>query len=146
MYDLAASETETASQPGNTGSYKDTGYQQSWVFHKKDYAPEPKNNGFRGWIGPGPVCLLLEVLDQNNFLKTQIHDTVENKSYLGTVICNIQHETRDYYDTDPFFGFGNYFEISEDGKFDRSVFVFDGDVYNDYAEFVNLFKTYNFND
>lgn len=146
MYDLAASETETASQPGNTGNDGNTGSQKSWVFHKKDYVPEPKNNGFRGWIGPGPVCLLLEVLDQNNFLKTQIHDTVENKSYLGTVICNIQHETRDYYDTDPFFGFGNYFEIPEDGKFDRSVFVFDGDVYNDYAEFVNLFKTYNFND
>jgi len=51
MYNLAASKNEAATQPGNTEDGSDYVYQL------------PGDRTFQnsyGWIGPGPVCLLLK--------------------------------------------------------------------------------------
>lgn len=154
MYDLAVSENEASSQLGNTGAYSDVDNQKSWVFHLESYDPGRQNKGFRGWIGPGPVCLLIntEMPESSNILCKQYYYCEEDngelhlKMPLGTLICNITHQAQKYSKNDPYFGFGNYFELPTDGTDTFSCYVFDGDVYKNYAEFVNLFKAYDFND
>lgn len=66
----------------------------------------------------------------------------------GTIVANIQHSPAPYDTRDPYYGFGNYFELPQSTGIDSQyvAYVFDGDVYQNYSEFTNLFKTYDFND
>lgn len=248
MYNLAVSENEAATQPGNNGLSADTGNQKSWIYHPASYNPSHQNKGFRGWIGPGPVCLLLETStpeydntfrmqhgfvygstpigdlryriqniigvsedvdpaadvtvynisqgaynalttnydvmysDLKTYFTGESYDEVTSKleidstiivaistqssgrpeafikftvatdtklrnAHLGTLVCSIQHNPKPYSELDAYCGYGNYFELPTDGtKNSVTAYVFDGDVYLDYAEFTNVFKTYDFND
>lgn len=144
LYDLTATEDETSIfvdqskavrvfyASGQEGAYDDNQYQ-------------------RGWIGPGPLSLLLNTAMPNNdsVLKKQVYENDDEpfgKMLFGTIIANIQHTPLQYNDTyTPYYGFGNFFKFEqEDTK--KTCYVMDGDVYITPAEFVNMFKTYDFND
>lgn len=145
LYNLAASENEADKQIGNHEMLNG----DAFVFHGIEDTANAFSNGI---IGPGPVCLLAELEkwedfnDENrspNSLETQF-----GAGNFGTLVCNIKHSVpagSSYSSLDPYFGFGNYYEFPS-GTNSFTVKIFDGDVYNDYAEFVNLFKTYDFND
>lgn len=157
MYNLAATKDEGIMQNGN-------GRTNYYVFvndeRLEDYTQQGCIGRF-GWIGPGPVCFLLDVegVTQNNScLGTHIYTTKKNQdnsydSYLGTIIANITHTPLEYdeknkYDT--YYGFGNYgvFNKDENGNYETvsMITVYDGDAYVTPSEHVNLFKTYDFND
>lgn len=129
MYDLAVTENEAKVQQD--------GYEYKyWVFdNTKD--TDYRDAAAYGWIGPGPICLLASVDEsESSDITTYVNNTA------GTYIVNITHQRLDYNDTyTPYYGFGNYFSSSE-----TNPVVFDGDVYITPAEFVNVFKAYDFND
>lgn len=149
MYDLAATQSETLSQPGNDGN--------QFVFKlSTDYPSGSDDYQSLGWIGPGPICFLAELqqwwededdtYDENNDFEKHFVD-----GHIGTLVCNIQHTISEVESSKhlPYYGFGNYFKFEDLKKTDDNEYVvnvFDGDVYNDYVEFTNLFKTYEFQD
>ena len=99
----------------------------------------------RGWIGPGPVCLLMYAKDVDDYSKLRKQQLSSNsgieRNTLGSIIVNVSHQELQYNDKyTPYYGFGNYFDASV-----TNPIVFDGDIYITPAEFVNLFKTYDFN-
>ena len=131
MYDLRLFDNET----------------QAGVLHKDNLAITWKNinrenvKEARGWIGPGPICMLMK-------LKTSFDKS--GSQYAGglySLLCSIQHDASQFAGLsasekqyDIYYGFGSY------GTSDNSAtIVFDGDVYINTSEFVNMFKTYNFN-
>ena len=135
MYDLAATTTEAGQQLGNDDDLR--------IFHVKGSTLNGKD---MGWIGPGPVSLLIDtdMPNSNSVLLKQVVDTVGGVDYMrfGTIIANIEHYPLPYDDSyTPYYGFGNFFSVDADDPV-----VFDGDVYITPAEFVNMFKTYDFND
>ena len=110
----------------------------------------------KGFIGPGPSCLLI-ALDKNN---QDIEETISGYP-LGTVICNIEHKI-EYQNAEPdefvqYFGFGNYFQLEynnlkneykvvhNNGWSDNYMYVFDGDVYITPHEITTQYKAYDFN-
>lgn len=133
MYNLATTRDEAHSQLGQNSPY-------GWVY---DSNPEIWSYG---WIGPGPVCLLLNT-------KVPAGETF-NKQYdnFGTIVANITHKPISYNNQyTPYYGFGNYYNVkyqtdNEGQQHPIEVTVFDGDIYITPAEFVNMFKTYDFND
>ena len=129
MYDLAVTENEAGVQQSDQ-EFK------YWVFDNTKLINDTDAGGY-GWIGPGPVCLLASVNEsESNAITQYVRDEI------GTYIVNIKHAPQQYNDTyTPYYGFGNYFSAGI-----TNPVVFDGDVYITPAEFVNLFKTYDFND
>lgn len=136
MYDLAATESEAAAQPGQIGNSIP---RKNYVYHIQE---EDMSFNSRGWIGPGPVCMLLNI--ESPEIGSCLRQQIQPK-FIGTIVANIEHPTIDYSPYDAYFGFGNYFELPK-GQSMVTCKVFDGDVYQNFSEFVNLFKTYDFND
>ena len=129
MYDLAPSENDAKTQLGNKGA--------SFVFHT---IHKDKDDIDLGWIGPGPLSLLIKTADPTGVLTNQV--VLNNKSLFGTTIANIKHTKLEYNDSyTPYYGFGNYFSADQ-----TTATVFDGDIYITPAEFVNMYKAYDFND
>lgn len=104
----------------------------------------------RGWIGPGPQCLLIQtdtitsdmLLDRNSTDGKQL-------TTIGTVLCNITHTAIQYaglLDTqkqyDVYYGFGDYVNLTGNSGTSK---VFDGNIYITPCEIVTLFKAYDFN-
>lgn len=144
MYDLATTQTEGAAQPGNV-SVDDASDVGVWHVYNKKKGNYPDVRS-RGFIGPGPVCLLLnlaKLANDNNIDKYGLYKQ-NGSTNLGTLVANITHDTIDYSDTNQaYYGFGNFRKF--DGDTDYTV-VFDGEMYPDFAEFTNMFKTYDFKD
>jgi hypothetical protein len=144
MYDLATTQTEGAAQPGNVSAddASDVGVWHVYNKRKGNY-PDTRSCGF---IGPGPVCLLLnlaKLANDNNIDKYGLYKQ-NGSTNLGTLVANITHDTIDYSDTNQvYYGFGNFRKF--DGDTDYTA-VFDGEMYPDFAEFTNMFKTYDFKD
>lgn len=146
MYDMPATKDEVSTKYNSTAN--------SFVFVSSKQVTTNENKrsrGAMGWIGPGPVCFVIntEEPEYNNMLSVQIRNN-NTYSNLGTICANIQHtavqfaglssEEKQY---DVYYGFGNF------GKFNTAqdtLQVFDGEIYIVPAEFVNMFKTYDFND
>lgn len=142
MYDMAASKDEAATQLGSVESGV-----SRYVFGESTDNSDGRRSECLGWIGPGPVCLLVNTENPGNdsIYRTQIRPSGGDK--LGTIIANIQHSVREYDSRlQPYYGFGNFFKIVDDGNGHVSKCVFDGEMYPMFAEFTNLFKTYDFND
>lgn len=144
MYDMAATQSERSTQLGN----KDFEH-GLWIFE----SDTSRYKDSLGWIGPGPVCLLVNIdaanLSATNVLKKQIDADGSDGYKLGTIVANIQHTPNDYTNLSPYYGFGNFFEFDkgQNGKIIATTkCVFDGEIYPMFAEFVNMFKTYDFND
>ena len=134
-YDLAASQRESTTQLGNEG--------EAFVFHIQR---EDVNDIEKGWIGPGPLALLLNTKTPNNgsWLKEQIKK--DGGSLFGTIVANINHTPLEYnHKYTQYYGFGNFRSV-DSGATSSTTVVFDGDVYITPAEFTNLFKAYDFND
>lgn len=131
MYDMATTEDEASTQPGNASS--------KYNVFKKDSS----RHRDLGFIGPGPVCLLLDTeLDSTLDINTYGLYKQNGGEQLGTLTANITHDTIEYSDTNQiYYGFGNFRKF--DGSSDVTA-VFDGEIYPDFAEFTNMFKTYNF--
>lgn len=132
MYDLAATQRESAMQLGNKG--------EAFVFHIEK---EGWDDIEKGWTGPGPVSLLLNTKTpaNNSYLRKQISDNNGNSRF-GTIVANISHTPLSYSEKySQYYGFGNFRLASEEYPV-----VFDGDIYITPAEFTNMFKTYDFND
>lgn len=144
MYDLATTQTEGAAQPGNVSvnNSSDVGV---WHVYNKRTGTDADKRSF-GFIGPGPVCLLLnltKLADDNNKDSYGLYKQ-NGSTNLGTLVANITHDTIDYSDTNQvYYGFGNFRKF--DGDTDYTA-VFDGEMYPDFAEFTNMFKTYDFKD
>lgn len=140
MYDLATCNVDAASQAGNAedGIYR-------WVFGYGTDNPENRRKDCLGFIGPGPVCLLINTekpAATGSIYRTQIRPNGYER--LGTIVANIWHNPMQYNSQlQPYYGFGNFFKI--DGS-TTTKYVFDGEIYPMFAEFVNMFKTYDFND
>ena len=106
-----------------------------------------------GFIGPGPSCFLLTTKEETGGFS-------QPYPRFYTSICNITHnpKTEDLHseEFEPYYGFGNYFNLKyiegkglrtedPDGNFDQDyMLVFDGDVYITPHEFTTMYKTYNF--
>lgn len=155
-YDLAATKDEAENQQGNQKG-SNTSYIKSYVYRDDEsiyidsyqaVSQKDSQNKFawgNSWIGPGPVCLLLntDTPSENRMLFKQFFYGEETEK-LGTIIANIIHETTEYDSNNQlYYGFGNYFEFDGDTA---SVCVFDGDIYPQFSEFTNMFKTYDFKD
>lgn len=143
MYDLVTTENELSVFDHQSEDVK--------VFYASNETEEYNDNQYqRGWIGPGPVSLLLntETPNNNSVLKKQIYENNDGsgKMLFGTIVANITHTALSYNDTyTPYYGFGNFFKFEENTTY-KECYVMDGDVYITPAEFVNMFKTYDFND
>lgn len=143
MYDLVTTENELSVFDHQSNHVK--------VFYASDETEKYNNNQYqRGWIGPGPVSLLLntETPNDGSVLKKQIYENNDGsgKMLFGTIVANITHTALSYNDTyTPYYGFGNFFKFEENAAY-KECYVMDGDVYITPAEFVNMFKTYDFND
>lgn len=146
MYDLRTTENEVQTGANET----------DYVFYGTTESDLNNEEQLRGWIGPGPVCLLLYAKDvpTDSALRKQqgvppnpttINQTLD--ATFGSIIANIRHEALSYNDKyTPYYGFGNYFDIPDPNETDETEsIVFDGDIYITPAEFVNIFKTYDFN-
>lgn len=141
MYNLEPTKRGSETQLGNRGEV-------GWVYYVNG---EYRRDDVKGWIGPGPVSLLIDtdLPARNSILRDQVSDG--ETQLFGTVIANISHNRLEYNDQyTPYYGFGNFFEFdknpgdSEYGQ--KTCIVFDGDIYITPAEFTNMFKTYDFND
>lgn len=159
MYDLRVSSDETQSGVDNTwDGYSSrvrvfTSANETLSGNDNSYGTM-KNVGYRrGWIGPGPQCLIAKFSDNIYKVSGGKSHSVETLSMditaLGTRIINIVHTAQQFAghtanerQYDIYYGFGNYC------KFTGSVtssYVFDGDIYIIPAEIVSLFKAYDFN-
>ena len=103
----------------------------------------------RGWIGPGPVCFLIDVdnVGSDSILNLQQFRTHEQNEevYPGTVITSLINtavSVPDYTHRELFIynGYGNYHTTNS-----QVCYVFDGDRYITPCEFVSMFKAYDFN-
>lgn len=143
MYDLAAIKSDTSTQLGNE---EDNMRVYTYPATKEYNEFTSRAIGAHGWIGPGPVCLLLNTEEPSTTTDfcSQIGKRSANVG-LGTIVANIQHDTLKYDDYSPYYGFGN-FRTFDDSTTQSECIVFDGDVYITPAEFVNMFKMYDFND
>ncbi len=141
-YDFDTTQREASTQLGNAG--------KDFIFHTEEDA---LNEIEKGWIGPGPMSLLINTKtpSSNSKLRQQILDNNDNSRF-GTIVANISHTPLPYNDTyTPYYGFGNFRPIKntdpESPNYGtEEAIVFDGDVYITPAEFTNMFKTYDFND
>lgn len=145
MYDMPAYYNEVSTEYGGANTHSFV------LWGSKDLPKGDRSSGSYGWIGAGPICFVIdtEEPESNNILSVQVRN-VNGPANLGTICANVQHTAVQFagisaeekqYDT--YYGFGNF------GKFyngTSSIQVFDGDIYIVPAEFVNMFKTYNFND
>ena len=143
LYDLPVSSSDAETQPGANGNVR--------VFYNRASRGTYTDNQFqRGWIGPGPVSLLIdtELPSEDSIFRKQVGFGVTNQNsnmLFGTIVANIQHEVLEYNDSyTQYYGFGNFFTF--DGAQEKTCYIMDGDVYITPAEFVNMFKTYDFND
>lgn len=166
MYNLPTCDNESNLQYGYNHSTKvfsdsnDPNVIQENDDDEKNNKVSYKWTGVRGWIGPGPICLLITTdgAQSNHILGNQVRDVslgntntaIPKQAYLGTVLCNIKHTpiqfaglTAEQKQYDIYYGFGNMQTFQESVS---KLCVFDGDIYITPAEFVNMFKAYDFND
>lgn len=147
-YDLAIYENEALSYPDGAYLYGGTdGYKQSLHDYRMreftdSHLPYEKK-GLKGWIGPGPVCFLLDTEDitDNSLLNSYFNNPIQ----IGTVITNITHSFKNFSDDkqyDIYYGFGNYRNIEKDK--DNKCIIFDGDIYDVPCEFTSMFKAWDF--
>ena len=142
MYDLAAIKNEVSNQPGNNNNKLRV---YTYPINNETDEYSSRAVGAHGWIGPGPVCLLLNTEQPNTASKFCSQIGTGDEKGIGTLVANIRHETLNYDDYSPYYGFGNFRTFDENSN-NSECTIFDGDVYITLAEFVNMFKTYDFND
>lgn len=110
----------------------------------------------KGWIGPGPQCLIIKASDTEGtiFDNTVTCDELQLQPTIGSVICNIEHTAQQFAGISPqekqfdiYYGFGNFCNLKDDGNGNMtgSMVVFDGDTYLMPCELVSMYKAYNFN-
>lgn len=112
---------------------------------------DEKTDVVRGWIGPGPVCFVIETeenTDDKHILNLQHVYNNEGTILPGTLIANIVN-TQQQIDSDKqyytYFGQGNYYKCgAQSPNTSYTAIVFDGDRYILPCEFVSLFKAYDF--
>ena len=136
-YDLKVGSNSQGEFPDDVREFTDTGH--------KERKPAAK-----GWIGPGPVCMLAKIEDNNILLDEYVEGHLYDGEILGSLLCNIQHSPTLYAGItdwekqyDIYYGFGNFTSIKEGEE--SKIAVFDGDVYVMPYEFVTMFKAYDFN-
>lgn len=144
MYDLPTCANEVSVTSGN-----DSVWRRVFIDSNDGLEDEgQRNRQAYGWIGPGPVCFLLNTdhPDSTSVFTNHIINSNKTSACMGTIVANIQHTavqfaglTSEEKQYDVYYGFGNFSNTN-------NLIVFDGDVYITPAEFVNMFKTYNFND
>lgn len=151
MYNLRISNKESQSGTGS-GDIKAFTYYDS-----EDGDSNSRGWNARGWIGPGPQCLLarLSLKDSDRIFNNSItHESLGWQQTVGSLICDVQHTPQQFAgfsdnekQFDIYYGFGNYGKLTPDGHGNMvgSLIVFDGDVYNLPCELVSMYKTYNFN-
>lgn len=144
LYDLKVGEQEDAYHL-SAGSDKHSVYNIRISEKGSDY---DQSHGHLKYVlgcqGPGPVCFLMELDDnENEFINNSIK-TKDNVILNGSLLCNIQHAatqfaglTKSEKQYDLYYGFGNT-------SSNTSYNVFDGDVYIMPCEIVTMFKTYDF--
>lgn len=142
MYDLAIYANESQNQLGNNDGAR--------VYTDALTKGKPRSANSNGWIGPGPVCLLLKLNEKEINAQTNKDSLLNNQIYYstyapGTIISNITHTPVQFagvgeYDKqyDSYISFGNYQSI------DKDSYIFDGDIYITPCEFISMFKTYDF--
>ena len=148
MYNLRISSNESQIGLANDGEK---------VFTYLDSDNEfTKQRGYKssGWVGPGPKCMLIRLANPGGIFLNSIRVNPSQNPTIGSLICNIQHTAQQFAgftdqekQFDIYYGFGNYGQLTDDGKGNMtgSIIVFDGDVYNLPCELVSMYKTYNFN-
>ena len=153
MYNLRISSNES-----QIGLGQDDDSRATKVFtylNAEDSITESRGNRARGWIGPGPQCILVRLSNPSYIYNNCItNEQLGWECTLGTLICNVQHTAQQFAgftdqekQFDIYYGFGNYGNLTDDGNGNMkgSLIVFDGDVYNLPCELVSMYKTYNFN-
>ena len=115
----------------------------------------------RGFLGPGPSCMLINVEDDGvNWKDDKKSYYLDSTHPLSTYVCNITHNAQltniESDEQVQYFGFGNFFRI----KYDRNqnkykvvydnttsdyMTVFDGDIYITPHEIQTMYKAYDFN-
>lgn len=92
-----------------------------------------------GWIGPGPISLMATT-NKNEVVWQQ-----NAPDYVGCYVCAISHpatqfagDTSELRQYDTYYGHGNYSDIN------KSLVVFDGEIYIAPAEITSLYKAYDF--
>lgn len=105
----------------------------------------------KGFVGPGPACLIASVEDNATSVNNRfiIPKYGIGQPYIGAYICNIQHSATQYSGfrkedkkLDSYYGFGNFVKVQSDNQ---QNIVFDGDTYIVMYEIIQLHKAYDFN-